>query len=228
MDNLFLHQKNHSVLLPFFFLNSLRSFFCGLVDGLLRNHSCLFLSSFSASSSSWTDASFSSACFFFSILVCLFFSFSLTSDPPKGHQIRLWRGCRPTLSLFFSVCCLRDDSVGRRIDGSSWGRLCPSRCAGGHVAWRNQALRSPPCCASLRDRPLLCDAVQHDLGESPLWVDQRRRSKISISFCFGRCYPGTQYGRYVLLVDLDAVEVRTWVSFSWAMCSADLLWCWVT
>ena len=56
----------------------------------------------------------------------------------------------------------------------------------------------------------------------------RPTSKIEMSIFVllcGRCYLGTQYGRYVLLVDLDAVEVRTWASLSWEMCSADLLRC---
>ena len=195
-------------------------------------------------------------CFFFSILVCLFFfCFSLTCDRPNGHQIRLWRGCRPTFSLSLSWCVVSakipSDVTLKAVLVSGFARRCVEHLGEQGtvlaVALSRGEIRNYAVdlrCASLWVRLLLCNAVLVSL----LHVGDRTFGSVLLvtgvnlgrriggdlfgwslrnfaSFFCGRCYPGTQCGRYVLQVDLDAVEVRTWVSLSWKMCSADLLRC---
>ena len=79
---------------------------------------------------------------FLNFFFVFFLFFSVPSDRPTGHQIRLWRGLLCVDKRCLSVCCLRDDSVGRRIDGSSWGgcarRAVPVAMSRGEI--RNYAV----------------------------------------------------------------------------------------
>ena len=69
--------------------------------------------------------------------------------------------------------------------------------------------------------------MQRGLGGSSLCGRPTSTIELSILFVCVGFYAGTQHGRDVLLVDLDSVEVRTWVSFSWERCSEDFVRCWV-
>ena len=59
------------------------------------------------------------------LLLCLLFFFDLQPSK-RASDTTLEKLSTNVLYLSLSVCC--DDSVGRRIDGGSRGRLCSSLC----------------------------------------------------------------------------------------------------